>query len=137
MEKRETEEARWARLHERRRWSTDDAKWAVEAWAASGETMAAFADGHGIHRERLRRSRRRLDAHRVARRPAAGGPRAAAREVALVPVSVRGSTPLAVGGDGAVVVSAGGIVIAIRDLSATPPEWVARLIGGLASEVAP
>jgi transposase-like protein len=136
MEKRETEEARWARLRERRRWSTDDAKWVVEAWAASGETMAAFADGHGIHQERVRRSRRRLDAHRVAPGPAAGGPRGAARAVALVPVSVRGSTALAIG-DGAVVVYAGGVQIAIRDLSATPPEWVARLVGGLAAERAP
>jgi len=100
------------------------------------ETMVAFADGHGIHRERLRRSRRRLDAPRAARGPAAVRRRPVAREVALVPDSVRGSMP-GVGSDGTVVVSAGGVQIAIRDLSVTPPEWVARLAGGLAAEVAP
>lgn len=137
MEKREAEETRWARLRERRRWRAEDASWLVEAWVASGETMVAFADGHGIHRERLRRWRRRLDVQRRARRPVVAGRQEAGRAVALVPVSVRASAATA-GGDGsAVVVSAGGVRIAIHDLNATSPEWVARLVGSLAAEVAP
>ena len=137
MEKREEEETRWARLVERRRWRADDARWAVATWAASGETIAAFAARHGLHRERLRRWRSRLDGPRGARRQRPDRPQTAARPVALVPVSVRTSTPLAMDDDSRVVVAAGGVRIGIRDLSSTSPDWVARLIGRLAAEVAP
>ncbi len=137
MEKREEDEARWARLREKRRWGADDAKWAVGAWAASGETIAAFAARHGLHRERLRRWRSRLNAPRGTHRPPPAQPPATARGVALVPVSVRTSTPLAMDDDSRVVVSAGGVRIGIRDLSSTSPDWVARLVGRLAAEGAP
>jgi len=137
MEERETEEKRWQRLRERRRWNADDGRWAVEAWAASRETMAGFADRHGIHHERLRRWCRRLGGRRGARVPAPAQQRVAAREVTLLPVTVRTSAPVTVGDDGGVVVSAGGVRIAVRDLSATSPDWVARLVGRLAAEMTP
>lgn len=135
MEDREMEGNRWERLRERRRWKVDDGRWAVEAWVASGETVAAFADRHSVHRERLRRWCRRLGRRRGARVVAAGQRRKASREVALVPVSVRGSAPVMMGDDGGVVVTAGGVRIAVRDLGATSPDWIARLVGRLAAEM--
>jgi len=137
MEKRQGEEALWARLRARRRWTADDARWAVAAWAASGDTLVAFGEGHGVHPERLRRWRERLGT--APTRVDAGVPvgRGTAAPVTLVPVAVRSAgRPLAVEDEGAVVVSAGQVRIAIRDLSATSPEWVARLVGRLAAEVA-
>lgn len=43
-----------------RRWSEDDARAMARAFAASGETKAAFARRHGINDERIRRWLRQL-----------------------------------------------------------------------------
>lgn len=49
-----------ARVAERKRWRTKDARVVVEAWQASGQTMEAFARVHAIHPHRLGRWVRQL-----------------------------------------------------------------------------
>lgn len=44
----------------RRRWTTDDARAALGAWAASGMSMAAFAKREGLEVRRLNHWRRRI-----------------------------------------------------------------------------
>lgn len=130
MDKREMDDARWERLRRRRRWTAVDAVWAVDRWRASGEPLTKFADDHQLHRERLRRWRSRLGEIPGGKGPAVA---TASRATALVPVSIR-SAPLVVGDGSAVVVSAGQVQIAVRDLGVTSPDWVARLVGRLAAE---
>jgi hypothetical protein len=140
MGKRESDEARWARLVERRHWTVEDAKWVMAAWRASGKPSSVFAAERGIEEERMRRWRSRLNSGpgRPSLRPvttAEGGrPVMPQPQTTLVPVSVRPSASVASGDMGAVVVSAGPVQIAVRDPGATSPEWVARLIGRLAAE---
>jgi len=136
MDKRDADEGRWAQLRARRRWGVQEAKWAVAAWAASGETLASFAESRGVHPERLRRWRERLG-NLQSDMSAAPGQGTAAPTLALVPVTVRPRvTPPVAGDEGAVVVTTGELRIAIRDLNATSPDWVARLIARAAAEVA-
>lgn len=52
---------RWLATAKRRRWNRDDAVRALEAVAASGETIDAFARRHGLIPERLYRWRRRFE----------------------------------------------------------------------------
>lgn len=138
MNNRDGDEGRWAQLRARPRWTAEEAKWAVAAWAASGETLASFGESRGVHPERLRRWRERLGNRQADMIPAPGpGNGTAAPTFALVPVTVRPRAAPAVAGDeGAVVVTVGELRIAIRDLSATSPDWVARLIARASAEVA-
>jgi hypothetical protein len=110
----------------------------MSAWAASGETLASFGERHGVHPERLRRWRERLGTTQTETRLMAGTARGpAAPAVALVPVTVRSAAlPAMEGSEGAVVVTAGGVRIAIRDASTTSPDWVARLLVQLSAAVA-
>jgi hypothetical protein len=137
MGKRETDEARWARLVEPRHWTVEDAKWVMDAWRASGKPAAAFAAERGIDRERMRRWRSRLGLGpgRPGLRPTMPEERGPATPLAaLVPVSVRPSAPVMPGDVGAVVVLAGPVQIAVRDPGVTSPDWVARLVSRLAAE---
>lgn len=138
MDRRDGDDARWAELRARPRWCVEDATWAMAAWAASGETLASFGERHGLHPERLRRWRERLGTMQTETIPTVGmGQRPAAPAVALVPVTVRSAAmPAMEGSEGGVVVTAGGVRIAIRDASATSPDWVARLLVQLSAAVA-
>lgn len=51
-----------AQLCALRHWSADEARWVVETWKASGLSMAAFADKHGLKAKRISWWRRRLRA---------------------------------------------------------------------------
>lgn len=44
-----------------RYWSLEEAEVVVGAWLESGEGLTAFAERHGLGRERLRRWKRRLE----------------------------------------------------------------------------
>jgi hypothetical protein len=132
MERRD-EENRWAELRAQQRWTEEEARWAVAAWAASGETLVSFGEAHGVHPERLRRWRERLGVTQTEKSTAG---REAAPAVALVPVAVRPPTlPMMVGNEGAVVVVVGGARIVINDGAATSPDWVARLVAQLSTGV--
>ena len=133
---RRDEDDRWKGLRARPRWCVEDATWAMAAWAASGETLASFGERHGVHPERLRRWRERLGTTQTETSPTVGtGQRLPAPAVALVPVTVRSAALPAMEGS-EVVVTAGGVRIAIRDASATSPDWVARLLVQLSAAVA-
>jgi hypothetical protein len=138
MDRRDGDDARWAELRARPRWCVEDATWAMAAWAVSGETLASFGERHGVHPERLRRWRERLGTAQTETSLIAGRGRGpAAPAVALVPVSVRSTAlPAMEGGEGAVVVTAGGVRVVVRDASATSPDWVARLLVQLSAAVA-
>lgn len=138
MDRRDEDDARWAELRAQPRWCVEDATWAVGAWAASGETLASFGEQHGVHPERLRRWRERLGTTQTEIIPTVGtGGGLAAPTVALVPVTIRSTAlPAMEGNEGTVVVTAGGVRIAIRDASTTSPDWVARLLVQLSAAVA-
>lgn len=135
MEKHE-DKARWEQLRKPRHWTAEDARWVIAAWRASGKPMGAFAFEMQLDPERLRRWRSRLEGALRRPRPAPARPAVPARPTALIPVAVRASAPVVLGDSGAVVVSTGRVQIAIRDLGATSPDWVARLVGRLAAEAA-
>jgi hypothetical protein len=117
------DERRWARLRSRQSWTADDAKWVLDAQAASGQRVTEFAKQRGLHLKRLYGWRARLKKRaRVQTRLAQ------ARPVALVPVTVR-PTPAATMNDCAVVVSAGGVRVEVRELNAASRCWVAELLG--------
>ena len=105
----------------RKRWTAAEGREAVATWAASGESVAAFCRGRGIHPERLRRWRQRLGAtaEGVAERPAVEG----------------WVQAVVTGGDdrpAAVVVQVGsGGRIEIGDPGCVDAEWVAKLAKGL------
>jgi hypothetical protein len=123
MKKPDTEdEARWARLREPRRWSVDDAKWVLDAQSQSGKSMGEFAEQRGLHKKRLYSWRERLKRQAAAQtEPAQSAP------LALLPVTV-GPTALT-RGECAVVVSASGVRIEVRELSRASRNWVAELLG--------
>jgi transposase-like protein len=70
----------WLRtLRGRRHWQHDEAARVLDAWAVSGESMAAFARRHGLRAERLSWWKARL-----------GAPQATAGDsLTLVPLTVR------------------------------------------------
>jgi hypothetical protein len=113
MEKSGVEE-QWAELLRHRRWTAVEARWALEQWGASGGKLSRFAEEHGVDANRLLRWRTRL-----------GGAEAARKRGTLVPVAVRA----AVAAQSAVVVSAGGVRIEVRELSEASRSWVAGLVG--------
>src|SRR5262245_47903076 len=129
--KRETDDERWGRLRERRRWRRADTEWALAAWEASGESLDGFTRKHGIQPRRLAKGRTRLKAVALQRAPSS--PTGAMAPVTLLPVTVAPTPaePAETNGSGYVVVSTGGVRVEIRDPRATAVEWVASLVGKL------
>ena len=108
-------------LFDGRRWSEDEARRVIAAYAASGESVSGFATRHGIDSQRLYWWRRRLG-------DGVCEPRGKAT-VSLVPVTVR-EQPAACDGV-AMVVSAEGVRIEVREVDATTASWVSMVVASL------
>jgi transposase-like protein len=103
---RRTAERRARLLGEKERWTEQDAREALAAWEASGESIAAFARGVGIVPQRLLWWRSRLG------RPARD----------FVPVEVTGLGPAAV------MTTKGGTRIEVAAVDAASAQWVTTVV---------
>lgn len=104
------------------RWTADDARAVLARWRASGLTKTAFAEGHGLKMERLRRWERRLSEEAGT----AEGP------LRLVPLVARETTRPCEGAAARLQLP-GGLVLEF-DVTRVDPGWVAALVLDVAGE---
>ena len=100
------------------RWGADDARAVLQAWATSGESVAAFARRHGLVAQRLLWWRRRL------------GVAAASKQAAptFIPVAVRNSqTPNGTRAPLVVTLAHDDVRVEVHDVDASTAAWVATL----------
>ena len=116
-----------ARLRSRRWWKEEDALRVLAAWRASGVSVRAFAHQHGLGMKRMLWWKQRLASWRT--REAKEKKLLPARLVPVVPI---GLEPPAVS---LAIRLVGGAVVEVADTSAVEPEWVSRLMRGLAERV--
>jgi transposase-like protein len=107
-------------LGERRRWSEDEGRQVVEAWEASGESVARFARQVGLAAQRVSWWKKRLGGsgtEQLALPPAA----------AFVPVTVRAEAVQL--GSAAITVMVGeGLRLEVADMAPNSAMWVATLV---------
>jgi hypothetical protein len=121
---------------EKQRWTSADARAALDAWREQGGTLAAFCRARGIHPERMRRWQRRLampsakTGARLARSSASTPCRVdKAPADGWVEAMITGATA----GSSAVVVQLrGGDRIEVACPTRVDAGWLARLVAGLA-----
>ena len=112
-------EAGWAKkARTGEQWSEGDAREAIAAWAASGESMTGFARRHGVTPQRLSWWRLRTNGSREPSR------------TSLIPVTVT-SSPLVSLGAASVTVTMGDLRIDVEDPSRVSPSWVAALLSAM------
>lgn len=116
-----------ARLRSPRQWKEVDALRVLAAWRASGVSVRSFAHEHDLGRKRILWWKQRLAKWRSGEakeeKPAAAG------LVPVVPIGLEPPVaPLAIR-------LVGGAVVEVVDTSAVEPEWVSRLMRGLAERV--
>jgi transposase-like protein len=110
-----------------RPWTEAEGRRVIEAWEASGESVAAFARRVGLVPQRMYWWRERLGA---------GPVKARAQEVrevsvpAFLPVTVR-ATPTPTLGAAVTVCTREGIRVEVTELDATSAAWVATLVRSL------
>jgi hypothetical protein len=105
-------------------WTADEARQVVEAWRASGLSLAAFARERGLIAERVRWWSKRLGDW---------GPAKGEEVLQFAPVVVRDLRPIAATPGGGVSLRlAGGVVIEVADVATVPAAWVSALVKGLA-----
>ncbi|MCP5043823.1 MAG: hypothetical protein GY944_22575 [bacterium] len=111
--------ARWQQTVKRGgRWREDDARQAQAAWRASGKTIAAFSDEHGLGK-RLERWDRKLRGREQAMR--------CDESVALaplIPVNVQGASSSSV----AIVVTAEEVRLEVADPATVPSRWLGEMV---------
>src|SRR5277367_6499633 len=108
-----------AELRSSRSWTEAEGRQVIEAWEASGESVAAFARSAGLVPQRVYWWRGRLGAGGAK----AGAP--ASREVSLsafVPVTVR-ATPASTPGAAVTVCTREGLRIEVAEIDATSAAW--------------
>ena len=116
-----------ARLRSPRQWKEEDALRVLAALRASGISVRAFAHQHDLGRKRIHWWKQRLAKWRP--REAKEEKLAPARLVPVVPIGLEPpAAPLAIR-------LVGGAVVEVADTSAVEPEWVSRLMRGLAERV--
>jgi hypothetical protein len=103
-----------------RRWTEEEARGWIAAWAQSGERLETFARRHGFGGERLRWWRERLE-----RTPKQRG---VGKLATLVPVVVRHGTP-SVGAGGPVTLMLDGRArVDVNELNAATADWAGRML---------
>jgi len=100
-----------------KQWKADDAKRVLAAWKSSGESMAGFADRHGLNAQRIAWWRKKSAS-------------TASSALTLVPVTVR-AEPSRASAALSLVVS-GDVRIDVTDASRVPPLWFAAVVDALA-----
>jgi transposase-like protein len=113
-------------LRSSRAWTRAEGERVIEAWKASQQPVAEFAQRMGLHVGRVYRWRRRLGDEAAQARKADGAP-------AFLPVIVRGTWPAEEPSTrGAVMVlMREGVRVEVTELGAESAEWVARLVRAL------
>jgi hypothetical protein len=107
-----------------RQWTPERARRELEAWRASGESLAAFARRRRFSSQRLRWWRDRL-----AQWSGDGEGRESPR---LVPVAV--AAPVAPGAPAVTLHLPGGPRVEVEDVAAVPPVWLATFVLALGRE---
>lgn len=105
-----------AALGGRKQWKPDDAKRVLAAWKSSGESMAGFADRHGLNAQRIAWWRKRIPS--------------TTSSLTLVPVTVRAEAPARASAALSLVV-AGDLRIDVADAARVPPSWFAAVVDAL------
>ncbi len=112
-------------VHGGARWSADEARQVLDEWAASGESLHAFAQGRGLVPQRLWWWQKRLGSKQRSR----GTDRETiATAPAFLPVTVK---PVEAEPVPATVETAGGLRVELRTLDGASAAWVASLVKAL------
>lgn len=113
-----------ARLRSPLKWKEDDARRVLSAWRESGVSVNAFAREHELSTKRVLWWRQRLASWRSREVKA----RAAEpmQLIPAVPIEMPGSVP------SVAIRLASGVVVEVGETSAVPPEWISRLVIGIA-----
>jgi len=115
------------RSNDRAWWSPEDARRLLDAWAASGESLAAFARARGFQPQRLSWWKKRVSDVEGAHREQAP---------AFIPIAIRSVEPVAAQAE-VVVLRDGSIRVELRALHSAAAEWVAALARAVAMGEAP
>lgn len=106
-----------AALRGPKQWRADDAGRVLVAWKSSGESMAGFAERHGLNAQRIAWWQKRLAS-------------TASATLTLVPVTVRAEAPPRASAALSFVVG-GNLRIDVTDASRVPPLWFAAVVDAL------
>lgn len=141
------DDARWlAEMAGPEQWRPADARRVLAAWQASGESLAAFADAHGINPQRIAWWRKRPSesaamptslaepSPRPLQLPATTAPVASPGTLEFLPMTVKATPKQAA--HAAVTLVVGGVRIEVAEPEATSPEWLACFAASLARSVA-
>jgi hypothetical protein len=107
-----------SKLRGPKQWRADDGRRVLAAWKNSGESMAGFADRHGLNAQRLAWWRARLGM-------------AAPAAMTLVPVTVRATPAARPEGPALSLVIGDDMRIDVSDASRVPPLWFAAVVDAL------
>lgn len=114
-----------AQLRGPQQWKEEDARRVLAALREGGATVTAFAREHGLGRKRILWWRHRLASWRS--RETKPRKQETARLIPAVPIALSGSAATSVS-----IRLAGGVVVEVVETSSVEPEWVSRLVSGLA-----
>lgn len=106
------------RLAGPKQWKADDAKRVLAAWKRSGDSMAGFADRHGLNAQRLAWWRERL----------ASTP---TPSMTLVPVTVRAAPVAPASAAPLSLIVCDGVRVDVTDASRVSPLWFAAVVDAL------
>jgi transposase-like protein len=96
-------------------WTHDEARWVLDEWRRSGETIAAFARKHGVVAERLYWWRKKLAASRP-------------QHMAMGTLSLIPATIVSTSGSAVTIRLPGEVAIEVANAS---PSWVAAVVAEL------
>ena len=108
-----------------RRWTEDDARRVLAAWARSEETVGAFARRHGLPVHRVYWWHRRLGVDRLPHTEHSGTP----TERAFVPVIIR--PVVSSGAPAPITVVVDGVRVEVAERDHVSAAWVAALVRAL------
>lgn len=109
-----------------RRWTEDDARRVLAAWARSEETVGAFARHHGLPVHRVYWWHRRLGVDRLAHTESTSG---TPTERAFVPVILR--PVVSSGAPAPITVVVDGVRVEVAERDHVSAAWVAALVRAL------